>query len=797
MRSLAGFVVALCLASDVRAQHAGASSAPGGGTRDAAVGAVRVRITGTLEFPDGAPAEAVTVTCGTASTHVDAAGAFELEFLSALGTQLVLQAETRRVGARYLASLPLVVRSSTLAAGALVLTRTTAEIDFSPLVHPLNSTALAAGDFDGDGDVDFVANQGATGFVVLLNGTDGFEPHDENGLYVTGLRTVDVEPDGDLDLLIDHVLLPQGFTSSLCLNDGSGAFGPALGLYAAYERTLLADFDGDGVPDLVSLANGILGFRHGAGDGTFAPPVTQTLPTPLHTFTAAQLDADGVLDLVLHDNASLRVALGDGSGGFGLLAPLAFAHSAQEVSTGDVDGDGDADLVARTLQFNGGPNPTPYLEVLRGAGDGTFVALSPASGRKGRVVLGDLDGDGDDDLVQLETLSGSVSVGSVYTRRSLGDGRFATGVGYALGTSASAVALTDFDDDGALDVVVGSDSLAVLLGKGDTRLDLADFVSGAGSVHAVADHDGDGDLDLLLMEYTSGQVQLSRGAGSTTFVPIGPALTISHPLYSATGDLDGDGDLDVAVAHDTSVETLRTGATLSLQPLETLAVGSNPVPTLGDFDLDGDLDLAVSTWASSGKVYLYGGKGDGTLGPPGLYNTGGQPRTLVASDWNADGALDLCVQTQAPLQVVSLPGNGDGSFQLPTTYPAAGRLFGPSSAVDVNGDGHLDLLTQNEVLLGQGNGLFDPALAFGFTADASEDLDGDGRPDLLRTSFGAFELFPGLGDATFGARRLSLWPYEPFSTFESFPGDFDGDGDLDVLLDNDLHALRMRARRVP
>lgn len=791
MRCFHLVLAALLLAPDGHAQGTRGATLAGGATRDVTVGTLRVRVSGVIEFPEGAPAEAVTVSCGATSALTDAAGAFELEFQAGLGTALVLEAETRRVGARYLASTPLLVSSSTLSVGVLVLTRTTPPLDFVPLVHGGGFSFLVSGDFDLDGDVDFVAGQGTTRFVVLLNEASGFQEWIESGVNVRGLQAFDLELDGDLDLLIDHPADAQGRTCSAFFNDGRGDFGPAVGISAG--TAIPGDFDGDGIPDLVSGLNGTLGFRRGVGDGTFDPPVMQVVPIAFGSLVAARLDGDGVLDLAMVGGSSLVVAIGDGSGAFTTLAPVPLVYSGSELDVGDVDGDGDQDLVVRTLQGSS----TFHLEVFRGAGDGTFTAMAPAAGYNRNVVLGDLDGDGDDDLVQLETISGIWSVGLVHTRRSQGNGHFTSGFGYTLGTSVAAVTLTDFDDDGTRDVVVVSDSLVILPGKGDTSLEIAEFASGADEINAAADHDGDGDLDLLLTDFVAGRVQLSRNSGSSSFVPVGPFLTISHPLYSAAGDLDGDGDLDVAVAHDTSVETLRTGPTLSLQFLETLAVGSNPVPTLGDFDHDGDLDLAVSAWAAPGTVYLYPGQGDGTLGARTAHTTGGQPRTLVASDWNTDGALDLAVQTQSPLQLVFRAGNGDGTFKPATQYPNSGRLLGASSAADLNGDGHLDLLTKQDFLLGHGNGLFDPAVSFGMTADAIRDLDGDGRIDLLRTSFGTFEVFPGLGDGTFGPRRLSLWPFEPGTSVEPFPGDFDGDGDLDVLLDNGLYAVWMRGRRLP
>jgi len=220
------------------------------------------------------------------------------------------------------------------------------------------------------------------------------------------------------------------------------------------------------------------------------------------------------------------------------------------------------------------------------------------------------------------------------------------------------------------------------------------------------------------------------------------------------------------------------------------------VPGLADFDRDGDLDMAVSSW-TLGMLHVYPGNGDGTFGARTPWPVGGQGRSLVTGDWNADLAPDVAVQTQSPLQVTVRLGNGNGTFLAPTSYATAGRFFGPESVCDVDADGALDLVTQREVLLGHGDGVFDAALTLVIAADGVGELGGDGLPDVVRTSNGIVEVFAGLGDGTFGERRTYLEPYDPFDTPLPLLGDFDGDGDEDVMLRYDEFGALMRGRRVP
>jgi hypothetical protein len=153
--------------------------------------------------------------------------------------------------------------------------------------------------------------------------------------------------------------------------------------------------------------------------------------------------------------------------------------------------------------------------------------------------------------------------------------------------------------------------------------------------------------------------------------------------------------------------------------------------------------------------------------PVVLYNSGGYAVAVAVGDLNGDGKLDLAVAnnyvsaTDNRGTVAILLGNGDGTFRPPIIYPSGG--IGPVSIqlADVNGDRKLDLLVANRggspdgsgsvgVLLGNGDGSFQPAVTYGPTggpalALAVGDVNGDHRPDIAVESWvpGASEFVPG------------------------------------------------------
>src|SRR2546427_732465 len=138
----------------------------------------------------------------------------------------------------------------------------------------------------------------------------------------------------------------------------------------------------------------------------------------------------------------------------------------------------------------------------------------------------------------------------------------------------------------------------------------------------------------------------------------------------------------------------------------------------------------------------------------GDFAVGTNPKSVAVSDFNGDGRLDLAVTTYYSNAVSVLLGNGDGTFQ-----PA--RSFGAGSSPvyvavgDVNGDGRPDLAVANasgntvSVLLGNGDGTFQPAQSFaagsgGFFV-AVGDFNGDGRPDLAVAKAGGYTGLAGTG----------------------------------------------------
>lgn len=321
--------------------------------------------------------------------------------------------------------------------------------------------------------------------------------------------------------------------------------------------------------------------------------------------TFGDVDSDGDLDVLLPTGGggTSRIYLNDGDG----ILTESLQHlstRATGIALGDLDGDGDLDAVVSRGDGSQQPNA-----VWLGDGAGGFTEQSTGLGNVNShdAALGDLDGDGDLDVIFANIGPNTIWFGG-------GDGSFVEST-QVLGTDDSfAVALGDVDGDGDLDAVFGNlgDS-ELFLNDGSGVFTNAGILLGRGVAFGVelGDLDGDGDLDIVFANgpdgVVSNEVWKGDGAGGFSahaFLGTGFSFGSLNGRALDLGDVDGDGDLDIVCAFlngdpDPEQLWLNDGSGNFTEHSVRFGASSSAGIGLGDLDGDGDLDLVISSNGAS------------------------------------------------------------------------------------------------------------------------------------------------------------------------------------------------------
>ena len=332
----------------------------------------------------------------------------------------------------------------------------------------------------------------------------------------------------------------------------------------------------------------------------------------------------------------------------------------------------------------------------------------------------------------------------------------------------SEVVAADVNGDGILDLVetnVDGNTVSILPGIAPggmfgSRVDLT--VASAPISVQVTDLDQDGKPDIIVGSNGGFGIQVLRGLGGGSFAAPVTFTTGTRPYEIAVGDFNHDGVTDVAMA-DNNVASMRillagkgadghwdgTFAPPVVYPTNDLPLGI----VTGDFNEDGITDIVVTEYnANSVALFLgngSGGAGDGTFQPAVHFSAGIVPYDLATGDFNEDGHLDLAVSNSGWGGMHVLLGSGTGTFSATNAYLTGVNCAGIAPA-DFDGDGILDLAVDDCVngqlllLKGQGSGgVGDGTFAAPVVlADCcfpvhviAADLDDNGKPDAVSCGY--------------------------------------------------------------
>lgn len=304
------------------------------------------------------------------------------------------------------------------------------------------------------------------------------------------------------------------------------------------------------------------------------------------------------------------------------------------------------------------------------AGAALFHAVPAAAAPGVSVAVGDLNGDGLDDIVNID------SAGAINVILCNPDGSFSMTT-YTPGdlSAPSSVAVADVNGDGWPDVVVTDSSDAatgvhVLLNNGDGTLATEtvypsgeDGTPGPQAV-VVADANGDGLPDIVTADGTADTVSILSNAGGGVFGAPQQYPAGTSAVAIAAADMNGDGWQDIVTTNlgdDSVAVLLNNGDGTFAAPVEQ-TVGSGPVSvSLADVNGDGHPDVVAADQNDNTASVLLG-NGDGTFAAPKFYPTGLHPSWITARDLNGDGLPEIVTDNYSDGSVSLFANNGDGTF---------------------------------------------------------------------------------------------------------------------------------------
>ncbi len=487
----------------------------------------------------------------------------------------------------------------------------------------------------------------------------------------------DIDGDGDRDALLALEYFGNPGISILRSN-GDGTFAPEE-LYSLVDivgDAKLADFDGDGDLDAFATIPGNAGtdFRIAVlknnGDGTLAAPQYFETGDGPYGMVVADFTGDGMPDVVTADDGfpgDARVAFlkhnGQTGASAGYLDYVEFetGENTLRVDAADIDGDGDLDLAVGKGHFsNGGIHG---VSILFNDGVGNFGGLTEYSGLPGAyrdspaVHLVDVDRDGDPDLIHGASENGTRVNTWIGVRLNNGSGVFGPPQ-ILTGPSGTFtpwyISSGDLNGDGWADILASvgdgrdDDGFLVFFSNGQGQLTPGVFFRGGKWTADVQteDVDGDGDQDVVTVASFSATITVHENPGDGAFFtpPVYPVTDILRDMKAADVDNDGDCDLVLAgfrIIGNPAVYFLRNRGDGTFAPAEILIDGIS-VGYIEMVDLSGNgcLDMLLSPHGNSGFGFWVAlNNCDGGFEPVTAYSAGaGQAAGVKAVDCNNDGA---------------------------------------------------------------------------------------------------------------------------------------------------------------
>jgi len=696
-------------------------------------------------------------------------------------------------------------------------------------------SASAWGDYDGDGDLDILlAGRSSGGKITKIyknNGDDTFS--EQTGISLTGVDNAsvawgDYDNDGDLDILLTGKESDDPFTplSKIYKNDGDNTFSEQTGInLTAVDNGAVswADYDKDGDLDILltgynDIEEAVSKIYMNNGNETFTE---QTGISGVSNSSVAWGDYndDGYPDILLtgynFDVAGKisKVYKNNGNNTFSEQTGISLiAVEGGSVAWGDYDNDGDLDI----LLTGNSDAEGAISKIYKNNGDNTFTEQTSETligVYNSSVAWGDYDNDKDLDII-LSGYTGSERITKIYRNNSqVPNTRPGVPTNLNIIINGDDVTFSwhypsdneTYSNGLSFNIRIGTSS-----GTSDLKSPMADLDS-AYLLIPVIGNVGQRN-SWTIKDLPKGYYYWSVQAIDHGFLASGFAtekafakdyFTDSGINYSGIlGDYDRDGDLDILTAST----VLRNDGNDFTDISAGLPGGMDYALVWGDYDSDGDLDIAYTGYVGGDiLVKIYRNDGSDVFAEIGSEMQGVWMGTVAWGDYDNDGDLDLFIYGSYETSDDGDPlgklyrNDGNDTF-TDTEIDIEESRRGAVSLGDYDKDGYFDILVSgfnisgnsfSSILNNNADNTFTNINAgipgFRFSSSDWGDYNNDGYLDFCisgdtYTDEGVTKIFRNNGDNTFSDLGIDF-PGKAMSYYNTAEwGDFDNDGDLDILV---------------
>ena len=699
-------------------------------------------------------------------------------------------------------------------------------------------------DMDNDGDSDIVVGlkSFAKGFTFMKNTGGGI--FEKAGTFSSQKPTVDIitgdfNNDGRQDVVTGNSgNFGEGNSIALFLNLGNGLFAPAVNFPSGASPSGLAamDLDLDGDLDIVVgnnlFSNATVSILYNNSNASFALPVPFPAGNRAYGLVIAKINNDNFYDIAVSSlNKTLNILFSNGGNDFSnrveyLVDPAGSAGDLASfnisLAASDIDNDNDIDILYGPGKRFVGNYDHGSVALFRNQGNGImsapeYLEMIPFTLAVSDIETIDLNADGWKDIV-IGSYVGRPGDGYMIFMNT-GNGYFNYPLSRAAGQYTADVMTGDADNDNWPDILtLDYSSLMVSFHKnyGNANFPTPKQYptnSFIGSFLDAADIDNDNDLDLLTSATGSAggasEPSILKNNGDGSFQNGVIYSTRLGGVQAKLRDINGDKRPDIIFATDANSPpfdfhyALNNGdGTFGI--VQTIPLGSCGFYDIDAFDLDndGDLDVVLTENKScpgineSGyRLYILINNGNAVFSPPVIHlSTTPFPKAMEGADFNEDGKIDIATGHGTSIDIHI--GLGNGNYFLPSVpYPTDLRTFDLCVA-DFNGDDNLDIaschLSDSEsvnVMLGNGNGTFQPKQYYYAPASidgknqsgiTSGDVDGDGDSDIILANGASNTFSIYLNDGTGTNFNFNVRYGGYYFNFAPFYDDFTGDGKADI-----------------